>query len=309
MPFIKLDTGILESTLWIDRAMRDVFITALLMADLHEVQSPQEAFTIGKLEKLGFVVPAGWYGFVHAADSGIIRRALVEHTEGMTALEKLSNPDASSRSPEYEGRRMVRVDGGFIILNYCKYREKDHTNADRQARWRDRHKQTHNGRNAVIVTPVTDADADAYEYLRSKPSSAKAEGKKTMKNGFHGAVRKHIQDCHREVNHIPCPWDGSEAKALDRMLKTNPSWDELMWLTMVSNHFQSEGCNGERPRVWLPHISKWARGPLDRFGHTQKVFKSDELCFRRGCENPARGGSFCSVACEVEHQKRIMRQR
>src|SRR3990167_930952 len=38
MPFVKLDCGILDSTLWFDRDARDVFLTALLMAVPYEVR-------------------------------------------------------------------------------------------------------------------------------------------------------------------------------------------------------------------------------------------------------------------------------
>jgi len=89
--------------------------------------------------------------------------------------------------------------------------------------------------------------------------------------GIHHEVRKHIQDCYREMNKIACPWDGSEASALDKMLKHNPSWELSDWLRMVSNYFQSEGTNGARPRQWIPSLSAYARGPLDRFGKLRRV--------------------------------------
>ena len=87
--------------------------------------------------------------------------------------------------------------------------------------------------------------------------------------GIHHEVRSHIQCCFREMNKIACPWDGSEAQALDKMLKHNPSWELADWLRMVSNYFHSEGVNGKRPRVWIPRLSDYARGPLDRFGKAQ----------------------------------------
>ncbi len=56
----------------------------------------------------------------------------------MSALERLGEPESESRSPEFEGRRMVRVNGGWIILNFDKYRKKDHTAAERSKRYRER---------------------------------------------------------------------------------------------------------------------------------------------------------------------------
>lgn len=138
MPFVKLDTGILDSTLWVERECREVFITALLLAEPLEVTGPREQLEVRTLEKTGFVVPPGWYGFIRAAGVGILRRALVDIGEGMTALEKLGAPDPESRSAEYGGRRMVRVDGGYILLNYMKYRDRDYSAGDRQDRLRKR---------------------------------------------------------------------------------------------------------------------------------------------------------------------------
>ena len=177
MPFIKLDTGILESTLWIDRALRDVFITSLLMAEPIQLKSLTPTYEIGSVCQCPeFLVPPDWYGFVPAADSGIIRRALVEHAEGMEALKKLASPDPSSRSPEHEGRRMVRISGGFIILNYMKYREKDHGAAERMRLLRARRKQSVTANCSQMLQSVTYADAYAYaDAETSKPLSAKAE--------------------------------------------------------------------------------------------------------------------------------------
>lgn len=138
MAFVKLDCGLLDSSLWIDREGRELFITALLMAVPHEVLSGMEQIEVDSLEKSGFVVPPGWYGLVRAAGSAIIHRSMMEMEMGMAALRRLGAPDADSRTLDFEGRRMIRVDGGFLILNYLKYREKDHTTAERSKRYRER---------------------------------------------------------------------------------------------------------------------------------------------------------------------------
>jgi hypothetical protein len=58
--------------------------------------------------------------------------------EGLSALERLGSQDKESRSHAFEGRRLVRVDGGYIVLNFQVYRERDHTSADRSRRYRER---------------------------------------------------------------------------------------------------------------------------------------------------------------------------
>jgi hypothetical protein len=141
MAFVKLDCGILNSTLWFERDCREIFITALLMAHPIELREPMPQYEVGSLKETGFVVPPGWYGFVPAAGPGIIRMAMCEMSSGMAALARLGGPDAESRTPDFEGRRLVRVDGGFVVLNFIKYREKDATTADRSARYRERKKR------------------------------------------------------------------------------------------------------------------------------------------------------------------------
>src|ERR1700749_4238582 len=104
MAFVKLDTRILESTLWIARECREVFIPALLMAMPREITEPTPQLEIRSLEETGFVVPPGWYGFVDAAGVGIVRRALVDPEKGIIALERLGSPDPHSRTADFEGR-------------------------------------------------------------------------------------------------------------------------------------------------------------------------------------------------------------
>lgn len=148
MPFVKLDCNILRSTLWFERLQREIFITALLMAEPMFVEEPLPQIKVRSLDETGWSVPPDPdtpYGFVPAAGVGIVRLAIASNKKeemdaGMDALEKLGEPEESSRTPDFEGRRLVRVNGGFIVLNYGKYRERDYTAAERQKRWRDRQK-------------------------------------------------------------------------------------------------------------------------------------------------------------------------
>ena len=166
MPFVKLDCGILDSTIWDDRDTRDIFITALLMAEPYELTAPTPQIEVDSIEPTGWMVPVGWYGFVPAAGVGIIRRALADKDTGIVALRGLGAPEADSRSKDFEGRRLVRVDGGYIVLNFMKYRDKDHTSADRSRRYRERKKQAAE-QEASRVTPspsrgdITQAEAEA----------------------------------------------------------------------------------------------------------------------------------------------------
>lgn len=125
--FVKVDCGILNSSLWFDRDQRSVFLTAMLMARPREIKTPMPQIEVQTLTHTGFTVPAGWYGFVDAAGGGIIRMDGIPEKRGYRALEALSAPDPNSRSDEFEGRRLARVNGGYVVLNYMKYREHDYS--------------------------------------------------------------------------------------------------------------------------------------------------------------------------------------
>lgn len=59
---------------------------------------------------------------VRASVGGLAHLARVSREECEKALEKLQNPDPDSRSTEYEGRRIRKVEGGFYIINGEKFR-------------------------------------------------------------------------------------------------------------------------------------------------------------------------------------------
>lgn len=177
--FVKLDCAMLDSTVYIDRDVRDVFITSLLMAGPWELTEPTEAIEVDSLKPSGFVVPPGWYGLVQASGPGIVDRAKMPRELGMAALKTLCSPEPESRSSDFEGRRMARINGGYLVLNYAKYRERDYTGAERAKRYRDARKA------GQLVTPsrrdvtashrdVTHAEAEA-EADRNQEGSAYTE--------------------------------------------------------------------------------------------------------------------------------------
>lgn len=80
------------------------------------------------------------------------------------ALLKLEAPDGESRSPELEGRRIVRLnehrDWGWLVVNFLKYRairdEEDRREQNRlaQQRWRERQK------GGITVSEVSTVSRD-----------------------------------------------------------------------------------------------------------------------------------------------------
>jgi len=155
MAYVKLDTGILDSTLWLSSPdTRVVFITMLAMAH------PD--------------------GMVEATAPGIARRANMEIDRVRSALGELESPDPDSRTMADDGRRIKRVDGGYEITNYTLYREKDHTAKERMRRMRERRNNRNgetvlrrNGRNES--GDVTQAEAEAEAEAQAGVSSPDGE--------------------------------------------------------------------------------------------------------------------------------------
>lgn len=97
--YTKIFTEILGSTIWReDSETRLVWITMLVLKDREQV--------------------------VHCSIPGLADFARVSLEACEAALKKLSSPDKYSRSEEFEGRRIEKVDGGWKVLNGQKYRDK-----------------------------------------------------------------------------------------------------------------------------------------------------------------------------------------
>ena len=139
--YVKLFGSILDSSVWDeDHATRLVWITMLTMADQD--------------------------GVVRAADSGIAHRARVSPAECAKAFKVLSEPDIESKSQEYGGRRIERIEGGWLVLNYRKYREIRTEQQVRDALRQQRHRQKDRpprdtSRDTPPVTTEAEADTEA----------------------------------------------------------------------------------------------------------------------------------------------------
>lgn len=97
--FTKLFSTLITSTIWQEDAeTKVVWITMLALANK--------------------------YGEVPATLPGIANASGVSMEKVEKALHLFQQPDQYSRSQEFEGRRIERIDGGYQLLNYEKYRTK-----------------------------------------------------------------------------------------------------------------------------------------------------------------------------------------
>lgn len=139
MSFVKLSSSITRSTIWDETPETcKLWITVLALSD-----------------------PSG---YVASSLPGLAREARLTIEQTEQSLLALCSPDPFSRSPEQEGRRLEKVDGGWFVINFRKYWESKTTEEKRQA---DRERQrrhrlesasrfvTHESRSVTQIAPVT----------------------------------------------------------------------------------------------------------------------------------------------------------
>lgn len=156
--FTKLCSSIVTSSIWSENhPTRIVWVTMLAMSDAD--------------------------GRVEASLPGLARLANVTLDECKAAIRKFTEPDEHSRTSDYEGRRITEIDGGWLILNYPKYREKiDPASRRKQNRESAQTRREKLREEAVASASVsktdqellTDADK-AQLGVQNEPLSAHAE--------------------------------------------------------------------------------------------------------------------------------------
>lgn len=99
MSYAKLFSSITESSLWSEpKEVRLLFVTMLAKANS--------------------------IGFMEASVLGLARVSNLTEEETVSSLSVLESPDPHSKNPELEGRRIMKVPGGWMILNYEDYRSR-----------------------------------------------------------------------------------------------------------------------------------------------------------------------------------------
>lgn len=158
--YSKLDCGIIHSSVWQEpHDVRVAWITMLGLTDYH--------------------------GHVRAAIPALanINGVTVQRMEEI--LEIFMSPDPYSRTPDNDGRRLMRAENGdWVVLNYPKYRDglkqSDRTSAERKARQREREREemsrqkrdSHGmSRSGTASHAYSDSDSDS-EAKKENPTDS-----------------------------------------------------------------------------------------------------------------------------------------
>lgn len=142
-------------------------------------------------------------GIVEGSVPGLADMARLSLNETLKALEILRSPDEYSRTKKFEGRRIEDIDGGWLILNHEKWRNK--MNADERREYLKIKQREHRARVNKPVnkrkrtsTPSTHTDADtdplkiycAYPLKVAKPDALRAIQRALSKTTFDDLLRK-----------------------------------------------------------------------------------------------------------------------
>lgn len=113
-------------------------------------------------------------GYVAASIPGLAVLARVPIESVVIAMESFISPDEWSRTKDHQGRRIEERDGGWVLLNYEKYRTTDdmehvrQKSAERTRRYRDKRKR----HGDATVTPVTQNHPIAAPAPAPAPTTA-----------------------------------------------------------------------------------------------------------------------------------------
>ena len=170
MSFVKLYGSILDSSVWGEsHATVRVWIAMLAMADAD--------------------------GIVTASHSGLKRRANVSAAELAEALGVLQGPDGDDSSGIGEGERIIKQQGGWVVVNHRRYRDlrtaKQMADAERQAEWRAQQRAEH---EAALL--AADSGVTSHKCHKLSPPEAEAEA-----NAYTEAEAEAEQRCICDIKH------------------------------------------------------------------------------------------------------------
>ena len=121
-----------------------------------------------RLVWLSLLAMADKNGQVQASTDGIARRANVSLDECEKAIKTLRSPDRRSKNKLYDGRRIRKIENGWLVLNYKRYRDmrtdSQVAEAEKKQRYRDRKRAGlvgGHGGQSTASTGEGEAKADA----------------------------------------------------------------------------------------------------------------------------------------------------
>lgn len=226
--FAKLFSSITESSLWSEpKEVRLLFVTMLAKADQT--------------------------GFVEASIPGLARVANLTVEETEAGLECLQSPDTYSKNPDNEGRRVLTVPGGFVLLNYEDYRSRRSTEERREYMreyMKDYRKQNVNNRKQSVSKvnrgkpPLSQAETETEtETISTNEASASV------------AVATHPQWQEAIRDSFDATFGATSRITAKRKTQLNARWKDAWWRdnwqAALDRGGQSAFLRGGNDRGWV----------------------------------------------------------
>ncbi len=149
--YSKLDCGIVDSSLW---------------------EMPHEYLRVW----IAMLSKTDATGYVRVSPPAMARLCHLNREEFDTIIEAYCAPDPESRTEDYEGRRLAKVEGGWQILNYLKYREglkQPDSSAGRMRKFREKRKC--DGSTVTVTVGDGYAEAEAKADANAKKENPKKD--------------------------------------------------------------------------------------------------------------------------------------
>jgi len=173
--FTKLFNSIITSSIWSeDDKVRLMWITMLASTDAN--------------------------GYVTGSIPGMAAIARMSLQEAEQSIAALCSPDPYSRSKELEGRRLIEADGGWLIVNYGKYRQRrdpeKRREQNREAKRRQREKKSGCQQDVSQCQPKSaQAEAEAE-------AEAEAIKKERSQRKFSPPTSKEVEEYARSIEFL-----------------------------------------------------------------------------------------------------------
>jgi hypothetical protein len=193
--YTKLFNSIVTSTIWTeDDKTRIVWITMLAISDQH--------------------------GEVQASIPGLARVAGVSIEAVENALNKFLSPDAYSRTPDDEGRRIEKIEGGWLLLNHAKYRamaskeDSKSANAKRQRRHREKTERNAAVTDSNACVTLRNATVTHGRDIAEAEADTKAESDKEAKRK---SIKRPILESEKDI--LRLIWESCPKASRERSSK------------------------------------------------------------------------------------------
>lgn len=111
-----------------------------------------------------------------------------------------------------------------------------------------------------VPEPVPEPEA-------KKPSRRKtaSDQMKHSADPRHVACKEEIFAAYRSKNGVDPPWNGYEGKALGMLLQAWPKVGPEGIRKLLRHWAASNVVHGDRPGIWIPKLSSFMNGPIDRY--------------------------------------------